>query len=81
MLYVATCSLARASGAGYTAWGHSTLVCPFGEVLARTEHEEAIILAEIDYSILEKRRSSLPLNKQPMGDLYQLVDLERPSSK
>jgi hypothetical protein len=28
----------------------------FGEVLATTEHEEAIIIAEIDYSILEQRR-------------------------
>lgn len=28
----------------------------FGEVLATTEHEEATIIAEIDYSILEQRR-------------------------
>ncbi|CAN6839138.1 unnamed protein product [Brassica oleracea var. botrytis] len=79
-LYVATCSPARDSGAGYTAWGHSTLVGPFGEVLATTEHEEAIIVAEIDYSILEQRRY-LPLNKQGRGDLYQLVDLQRLNSK
>ncbi|KAF2613293.1 hypothetical protein F2Q70_00007330 [Brassica cretica] len=80
-LYVATCSPARDSGAGYTAWGHSTLIGPFGEVLATTEHEEAIIIAEIDYSILEQRRASLPLNKQRRGDLYQLVDVQRLNSK
>ncbi|CAN6805809.1 unnamed protein product [Brassica oleracea var. botrytis] len=80
-LYVATCSPARDSGAGYTAWGHSTLIGPFGEVLATTEHEEAIIIAEIDYSILEQRRTSLPLNKQRRGDLYQLVDVHRLNSK
>ncbi|KAJ0230692.1 Omega-amidase [Hirschfeldia incana] len=80
-LYVATCSPARDSGAGYVAWGHSTLVGPFGEVLATTEHEEAIIIAEIDYSILEQRRTSLPLNKQRRGDLYQLVDIQRLNSK
>nr|VDD18999.1 unnamed protein product [Brassica oleracea] len=79
-LYVATCSPARDSGASYTAWGHSTLVGPFGEVLATTEHEEAIIIAEIDYSILEQRRY-LPLNKQRRGDLYQLVDIQRLDSK
>jgi len=28
----------------------------FGEVLATTEHDEAIIIAEIDYSQIELRR-------------------------
>ncbi|KAJ8526530.1 hypothetical protein K7X08_029007 [Anisodus acutangulus] len=36
-LYVATCSPARDSGSSYVAWGHSTLVGPFGEVLVTTE--------------------------------------------
>ncbi|XP_058786052.1 omega-amidase, chloroplastic-like [Vicia villosa] len=79
-LYVATCSPARDNGPGYVAWGHSTLVGPFGEVLATTEHEEAIIIAEIDYSILEQRRTNLPVTKQRRGDLYQLVDLQRLNS-
>ncbi|KAE8714044.1 Omega-amidase NIT2 [Hibiscus syriacus] len=76
-LYVATCSPARDTGASYIAWGHSTLVGPFGEVLATTEHNEDIIVAEIDYSILEQRRMNLPLAKQRRGDLYQLVDIQR----
>ncbi|KAI5586152.1 hypothetical protein BDE02_06G194100 [Populus trichocarpa] len=76
-LYVATCSPARDVAAGYVAWGHSTLVGPFGEVLATTEHEEDIIIAEIDYSLLEVRRTNLPLTKQRRGDLYQLVDVQR----
>ncbi|KAJ6914780.1 hypothetical protein NC651_016917 [Populus alba x Populus x berolinensis] len=76
-LYVATCSPARDVAAGYVAWGHSTLVGPFGEVLATTEHEEDIIISEIDYSLLEVRRTNLPLTKQRRGDLYQLVDVQR----
>ncbi|ONK65360.1 uncharacterized protein A4U43_C07F36310 [Asparagus officinalis] len=72
-LFVATCSPARDTSAGYTAWGHSTLVGPFGEVIATTEHEEAIIVEEIDYSLIELRRSNLPLEKQRRGDLYQLL--------
>ncbi|XP_019415643.1 PREDICTED: omega-amidase, chloroplastic [Lupinus angustifolius] len=79
-LYVATCSPARDTGSGYVAWGHSTLVGPFGEILATTEHEEAIIVAEIDYSILEQRRTNLPVTKQRRGDLYQLVDFQRLNS-
>ncbi|XP_059284014.1 omega-amidase, chloroplastic-like isoform X1 [Lycium ferocissimum] len=55
-LYVATCSPARDSGSSYVAWGHSTLVGPFGEVLVTTEHEETTLIAEIDYSVIEQRR-------------------------
>jgi len=46
----------------------------FGEVLATTEHEEAIIIAEIDYSILEQRRFSFILTKiLHMYSFYLLV--------
>ncbi|KAF5940445.1 hypothetical protein HYC85_021612 [Camellia sinensis] len=79
-LYVATCSPARDAGAVYVAWGHSTLVGPFGEILVTTEHEEAIIISEVDYSQIELRRTSLPLEKQRRGDLYQLVDVQRLNS-
>ncbi|KAL5653393.1 hypothetical protein ACJX0J_038851, partial [Zea mays] len=54
-LFVATCAPARDTSAGYVAWGHSTLVGPFGEVIATTEHEEATIIADIDYSLIEQR--------------------------
>lgn len=80
-LYVATCSPARNADASYVAWGHSTLVGPFGEVLATTEHDEAIVISEIDYSLIELRRTNLPLLKQKRGDLYQLVDLQRLKSE
>ncbi|ONL94176.1 Omega-amidase chloroplastic [Zea mays] len=77
LLFVATCGPARDTSAGYVAWGHSTLVGPFGEVIATTEHEEATIIAEIDYSLIEQRRQFLPLQHQRRGDLYQLVDVQR----
>jgi omega-amidase len=35
-LFVATCSPARNEGPGYVAWGHSTAVGPFAEILATT---------------------------------------------
>ncbi|GJN08912.1 hypothetical protein PR202_ga26872 [Eleusine coracana subsp. coracana] len=79
-LFVATCAPARDTSAGYVAWGHSTLVGPFGEVIATTEHEETTIIAEIDYSLIEQRRRFLPLQHQRRGDLYQLVDVQRQNS-
>ncbi|CAI9100678.1 OLC1v1037829C1 [Oldenlandia corymbosa var. corymbosa] len=79
-LYVATCSPARDSTANYVAWGHSTLVGPFGEILATAEHEEVTVVAEVDYSFIEQRRTNLPFQKQRRGDLYQLVDVQRLNS-
>lgn len=76
-VFVATCSPARDDSASYRAWGHSTLVGPFGEVLATTEHEEAVVLAEIDLSEIPQRRQSLPFTMQRRGDLYTLLDKSR----
>lgn len=74
-LYVITCSPARDASAGYVAWGHSTVVGPFGEVLSTTEHDEATIFADIDYSQIAERRQNMPLGQQRRGDLYRLVDV------
>lgn len=76
-LYVMTCSPARDLSAGYVAWGHSTIVGPFGEILTTTEHEEATIYADIDYSQIGQRRTNIPLEIQRRGDLYCLVDVTR----
>ncbi|KAI3934315.1 hypothetical protein MKW92_016449 [Papaver armeniacum] len=73
-LFVATCSPARDSSGSYMIWGHSTLVGPFGDVIATSEHEETTIIAEIDYSMCQLRRENLPLEKQKRGDIYQFVD-------
>jgi omega-amidase len=76
-IFVVTCSPARDTSAGYVAWGHSTVVGPFGEILATTEHEEATIFADIDYSELDTRRLNMPLESQRRGDLYHLIDVTR----
>lgn len=36
-------------------------LCQFGEVLATTDHEETIVISEIDYSLIEQRRYLLYL--------------------
>ncbi|XP_059633193.1 omega-amidase, chloroplastic-like isoform X5 [Cornus florida] len=57
------------------------LMWQYGEVLATTEHDEAIVIAEIDYSLIDLRRTYLPFQKQRRGDLYQLVDVQRLNPK
>lgn len=71
-LYVATVSPARDTGAKYVAWGHSTVVNPWGEVIATTEHEETILYADIDPAYVEEVREQIPTRKQKRDDMYTL---------
>ena len=49
-MYVATTSPARDESASYVAWGHSTAVSPWGEVVAKTDEKESIVYADIGNS-------------------------------
>lgn len=73
-LFVAACSPARNPSASYQAWGHSTVVGPFGEILGTTGHEPTIVYADLDFAQLEERRQNMPLTQQKRYDLYCLVD-------
>nr|XP_033937903.1 omega-amidase NIT2 isoform X1 [Pseudochaenichthys georgianus] len=46
-LYVATASPARDESSSYVAWGHSTVVNPWGEVISKAGTEEEVIYADI----------------------------------
>lgn len=69
-MYVAMCSPARDMSAGYHAWGHSMVVDPMGAVMATTEHDEAIIHADIDPEMMRKARSGIPVTVQRRFDVY-----------
>ncbi|KAK9265778.1 hypothetical protein L1049_021665 [Liquidambar formosana] len=74
ILFVATCSPSRDSNGCYPIWGHSTLVGPFGKIIATSGHEETMVIAEIDYSTIQLQRESVPLEKLRREDIYQFVD-------
>lgn len=69
-MYVAMCSPARDMSAGYHAWGHSMVVDPMGKIISTTEHEEAIIHADIDPELMRKTRSGIPVTVQRRFDVY-----------
>jgi len=70
--FVAVPSPARNPSAGYQAWGHSSVVDPWGKVVATTEHEEVIVYAEVDLAEVQVPRSSIPVFDQKRDDLYAL---------
>ncbi|KAL1023420.1 hypothetical protein UPYG_G00040610 [Umbra pygmaea] len=69
-VYVATASPARDEEASYVAWGHSTVVSPWGEVISKAGSEETVIYADIDLQYLADVRQQIPITSQRRTDLY-----------
>lgn len=56
----------------YTAWGHSTIVAPWGDIVATCEDKETLILADINLNKVDEMRQSIPVMNQKRSDLYTL---------
>jgi omega-amidase len=78
-LYVAAVSPARNPQSSYTAWGHSTVVSPWGEIVATTEHNPDIIYADIDLGKVDEMRTNIPVYQQKRTDIYEVKDLSSSS--
>lgn len=60
----------------YQAWGHSTVVGPWGDVITTTDHDEAIIYADIDVDRVDEVRAQIPTSFQKRKDLYAISQLD-----
>jgi omega-amidase len=87
--YVLTASPARQSEPSssvpskyphYTAWGHSTVVSPWGEVLATRDETEGIVYADLDLPKVEQVRAAIPIGQQRRHDVYELVTYDATDS-
>ena len=69
-LWVLTASPARNPDSTYQAWGHSSVISPWGEVVATTGHEAATVFAEVDtMGPVDEMRTAIPVHDQRRGDL------------
>eukprot|EP01100_Stratorugosa_tubuloviscum_P002939 TRINITY_DN169_c2_g2_i5.p1 TRINITY_DN169_c2_g2~~TRINITY_DN169_c2_g2_i5.p1 ORF type:complete len:346 (+),score=152.66 TRINITY_DN169_c2_g2_i5:97-1134(+) len=71
-IYISAISPARNPSSSYQAWGHSTVVDPWGTVIATCDHNQQIIYADIDFNKLNEIRQQIPITKQKRNDLYSL---------
>lgn len=60
-LFHAAVSPARNSKASYVAYGNSMLCDPWGNVLARADEKEQIVVADIDLDMVDNIREQLPV--------------------
>ncbi|KAK3575621.1 hypothetical protein QTP86_031499 [Hemibagrus guttatus] len=69
-VYVATASPARDESASYVAWGHSSVVNPWGEVITKAGSDESVVYADIDLQYLSDVREQIPITRQRRNDIY-----------
>jgi len=69
-LFVVTCSPARNPESAYQAWGHSTVVDPWGVVVATTEHHPTLVVTDLDLKRMDDIRQNIPIISQKRYDLY-----------
>ena len=70
--FVAGVSIARNPAAAYQAWGHSTMVTPYGEVAATTDEAPGTVYADVRPARVDEVRAQIPVGHQARGDLYSL---------
>ena len=56
----------------YTAWGHSTVISPWGEVVGTCGSEEDLVVVDLDMGEVKKMREGIPTANQKRDDLYRL---------
>lgn len=71
--YFAFCSPARPEDESrYQAYGHSSVVDPWGKIISECDIKEEILYTDIDLSVVDQCRAQIPCYKQRRTDLYQL---------
>ena len=58
----------------YSAWGHSTVVSPWGEVVATCDEQPNMVVADLDMNKVDEMRIAIPTMSQKRHDLYRLVN-------
>ena len=53
----------------------STVINPWGEVVAKLEEKEDLLIANLDLGLIDSTRDSIPCWKQKRDDLYKLQNL------
>ncbi|MCT8975558.1 carbon-nitrogen hydrolase family protein [Clostridium sp. CX1] len=71
-LYIAGISPARNTNYSYVAYGNSLITNPWGDIAAKLDEKEGILIQDIDLEYIDEIRDSLPLLKHRRGDLYNL---------
>ena len=71
-MFVVSCNSCGADDGGIRFGGHSSLIDPWGKVLARAQGEACIFSAELDLSVVAGIRGSINVFQDRRPDIYSL---------
>lgn len=63
---------ARDASSGYTSWGHTIAVSPWGDILGQLKEKEGCMIQILDLDRVRKVRQEIPLLKNRRTDIYLL---------
>ena len=75
--FVATISPSRGPEGGYQAYGHSSIVNPWGTVIATTGHDSDIVVADVDMEEVDDMRRNIPTSMQKRTDVYTVLETKK----
>lgn len=73
-VFIVAAAAARYEGFSYECWGHSTVVGPYGDVIASCGEKEQILYADIDLDRVDQVRRMLPTFTRLRRDVYKVAD-------
>ncbi len=68
-------SPARNAASGYTSWGHSLVVAPWGNIIQQMDEKEGYIITTLNLELVNKVRNELPLLAHRRKDLYIIEEI------
>lgn len=71
-VYVLGTAPARDASSGYTSWGHTIAVSPWGDIMKQLDEKEGYMILNLDLERVGKVRQELPLLKHRRTDMYLL---------
>ena len=72
--FVLAAAAARYEGFSYECWGHSTVVDPYGSVIATCDETEQILYAGLDLNRIDEVRQQLPTFLHLRRDVYGVTE-------
>ncbi len=72
--YVLGTAPARDPESGYTSWGHSIAVSPWGDIMEQMDEREGYMINTLDLDRVGQVRDQLPLLKHRRKDMYRLEE-------
>ena len=65
----------------YQSYGYSSVVNPWGQVIADSDEKEALVLWDINMNLVHDSREQMPCYKQRRHDLYSKIHLVNNETK